>query len=107
MNIPQLSPAELQAWQREGRDFVLLDVREAGEVALAALEGHVHMPMHMVPLRHNELPDDRPLVVYCHHGVRSFQVAAFLQQAGFEAVYNLAGGIDAWSQQADPAVPRY
>ncbi|MCP2041477.1 rhodanese-related sulfurtransferase [Neisseria sp. HSC-16F19] len=107
MSIPQLSPAEVASWQQQGRDFVLLDVREADEVAFAALDGHTHIPMHMVPLRHNELPDDVPLVVYCHHGVRSFQVAAFLKQAGFEEVYNLAGGIDAWSLQIDAAVPRY
>lgn len=107
MNIPQLNPTQLRDWQQQGRALVLLDVREANEVAYAALPGHVHMPMHMVPLRHNELPDEVPLVVYCHHGVRSLQVAAFLARAGFNEVYNLAGGIDAWSQQVDASVPRY
>ena len=105
--IPSLTPAELAQWQQENRPLVLLDVREASEVAYCALPKHIHIPMPLVPLRHNELPDDCPIVVYCHHGIRSHQVALFLQHAGFDDVYNLQGGIDAWSQHIDPSLPRY
>lgn len=107
MNIPQLSPAVLQQWLAEGKALTLLDVREDEEVALCALPGHVHIPMNLIPLRHNELPDDAPIVVYCHHGMRSLYSAMYLAKTGFEEVYNLQGGIDAWSQQIDPNLPRY
>ncbi len=107
MSIPQLSPAELKQWLAEGKPLTLLDVREEEEVAFCALPDHTHIPMNLIPLRHNELPDGEPIVVYCHHGMRSLYSAMYLAEAGFEEVYNLQGGIDAWSQQIDPSVPRY
>ncbi|WP_373740471.1 rhodanese-like domain-containing protein [Neisseria sp.] len=107
MTIPQLSPAELRQWQAEGREFVLLDVRTDEETALCALPGSLHIPMNLIPLRHNELPDGIPVVVYCHHGIRSLHTAMYLADTGFDDVYNLQGGIDAWSLQIDADVPRY
>ena len=90
---------------------VLLDVREPWEFALAAihLDGlrTLPMPMNSVPERLAELEPSQPIVCICHHGVRSAQVVAFLERQGFETVYNLAGGIDAWSTQVDAGVPRY
>ena len=90
---------------------LLLDVREPWEFALAAIriEGwpSLHIPMNAIPGRLAELDPAQPVVCICHHGVRSAQVVAFLERAGFETVYNLAGGIDAWSEQVDAAVPRY
>jgi rhodanese-related sulfurtransferase len=89
----------------------LLDVREAWEFARAAI--HVdgirtlHIPMNEVPARLGELEPAQPVVCICHHGMRSAQVVAFLEHHGFTAVYNLAGGIAAWSERVDPAVPRY
>ncbi len=90
---------------------LLLDVREPWEFALAAiridgLETRL-MPMNSVPAQFGELDPAQPVVCICHHGARSAQVVAFLERQGFEAVYNLAGGIDAWSAQVDAAVPRY
>ncbi len=90
---------------------LLLDVREPWEFALAAiriegLETRL-MPMNSVPRLCGELDPTQPVVCICHHGARSAQVVAFLERQGFEAVYNLAGGIDAWSTQVDAAVPRY
>ncbi|QMT40927.1 rhodanese-like domain-containing protein [Neisseria shayeganii] len=105
--IQSLSVHTLQQWQQEQRRFILLDVREDDEVAFCRLPGSLHLPMHLVPLRHNELPDDQAIVVYCHHGIRSLQVARFLEHAGFDELYNLSGGIDAWSQLIDPELPRY
>jgi rhodanese-related sulfurtransferase len=107
--VPELSPTEFAArWPSypEG-DVVLLDVREPDEVATAAVRGAVHIPMRDVPARLAELDANRPLVVMCHSGGRSSRVAAFLKQNGFPNVYNLKGGIDAWSTQIDSRVPRY
>ena len=90
---------------------LVLDVREPWELALAAiaidgLETRA-MPMNSVPERCAGLDPAQPIVCICHHGVRSAQVAAFLERRGFEAVFNLAGGIEAWSTQIDASVPRY
>ena len=107
MGVQTLSVTEFKTWRDDNKDCVLLDVREDGEVAYANIDGHTHIAMNLIPLRHNELPDDKPIVVYCHHGMRSMQVALFLEHAGFTDVYNLSGGIEAWSVQIDPSVPRY
>lgn len=96
---------------RLGDDPVLLDVREDWEVRLAPLvvDGlrTVHIPMGQIPSRLPELDPDRAIVCLCHHGMRSLQVASWLERQGFGSVYNLQGGIDAWSALVDPAVPRY
>jgi rhodanese-related sulfurtransferase len=90
---------------------LLLDVREPWEFELAAIridgiETRL-IPMNSVPERCGELDPSQPIVCICHHGARSAQVVAFLERRGFESVYNLAGGVDAWSTQVDAAVPRY
>lgn len=105
--IKPLSPAQLQQRLQNGEKILLLDVREDNEVALCRLENSVHIPMNLIPIRQNELPDDTPIAVYCHHGIRSLNVARFLEQAGFEPLYNLSGGIDAWACEIDPTMPRY
>lgn len=87
--------------------IVLLDVREPHEFQTAHISGSVLMPMHEVPRRLAELSPEADIVVICHHGMRSAQVAVFLEGRGFTNVTNLVGGIDAWSLQVDPAVPRY
>ena len=108
MSIPQLPVTTLKQWQDEGLAFHLLDVRTDEEVEFCALPGALHIPMNLSPLRHNELPDDGlPLVVYCHHGIRSLHTAMYLADIGFDELYNLQGGIDAWSLQIDARVPRY
>jgi len=65
------------------------------------------MPMHLVPIRCNELPTDRAIVVICHHGARSMQVAMFLERQGHAAIHNLMGGVDAWADQVDCKLRRY
>ena len=86
---------------------VLLDVREPWELATAAIGGCVSIPMREIPARSEELDDETPIVCICHHGARSANVAMFLESRGFKQVFNLQGGIDAWSRQVDPAVPTY
>lgn len=110
----QLAVTEVQRWAGEatgGMAPLLLDVREPWEVQRAAIEldgaTTLNLPMGQIPQRLAELDPAQPILCICHHGVRSAQVVAFLERAGFESVYNLAGGIDAWSTKVDPAVPRY
>lgn len=118
--MQHIQPTELAGWlapataaQGAGCDTdagnapLLLDVREHWEYALCALPGSVHVPMREIPARLNELDPSRPIVCVCHHGVRSLQVAMFLEHRGFDAVFNLTGGIDAWARQVDPAMPTY
>ena len=108
--VPELSPTEFASrWPSyaTGHDVVLLDVREHDELAIAAVDGAVHIPMREVPARTADLDSGKPLVVMCHSGGRSRRVAEFLQQNGFSCVFNLKGGIEAWSTQLDSRVPRY
>lgn len=105
--IPQIQPAELKRALDANVPVVLLDVRQPEEYALCALPGSVLIPLGELAGRVDEVPDDgTPVVVYCHHGVRSLTGAAILRAAGREAL-SLAGGIDRWSLSVDPAVPRY
>jgi rhodanese-related sulfurtransferase len=107
--VPELSPLDFRRrWsQDEAGGAVLLDVRESAELALARVAAAVHIPMRDVPTRLHELDPSRPVVVMCHSGVRSRRVAEYLRGGGFNEVYNLAGGIDAWSREIDASVPRY
>lgn len=102
-----LGPEGLAAWMEEGRDFVLLDVRTPVEHQTSRLENSLLMPLQTLPRRFEELDRNRHIVVYCHHGNRSAHAVDFLRRMGFDRTFNLVGGIDAWSQRIDPAVPRY
>jgi molybdopterin/thiamine biosynthesis adenylyltransferase/rhodanese-related sulfurtransferase len=104
--IPQITPVELKKKLDSGEDFYLLDVREPFEYQIAQIGGNL-IPLGDVQKRVGELDPEREIVVHCKMGGRSQQAAEFLQKAGFKNVSNLAGGIDAWSQQVDPKVPRY
>ncbi len=107
--IEPITPAELKSWLEDaGRESpVVIDVREVWEHALARVDGTRHMPMQTIPSRLGELDAERPHVLMCHHGMRSYQVAQFLENQGFGHLYNLSGGIDAWAEDVDPALARY
>ena len=110
--IDQIRPDALSGWiATHGADAIVLDVREGAELQAASVkpEGFelVHIPMNEIPGRLGQLDPGRAVAVLCHHGNRSMRVAMFLQAQGFEALANIAGGIDAWSQELDPSVPRY
>ena len=87
--------------------FLLLDVREKWEWDMAHVAGSVHMLLKDIPSRINELDPTNSIAVLCHHGARSARAVDFLLQHGFTAVYNVDGGIDAWSREIDPSVPLY
>jgi rhodanese-related sulfurtransferase len=106
--VQDLSPEELARLLRQGdRKVVLLDVREDDERATARIDPSIHIRMNEVPARQREIPSQRKVVVYCHHGHRSMVVAGFLEAHGFPDVANLQGGIDAWAQRIDRTIPRY
>lgn len=105
-NVPSIEVRALRDMRDQARPHTLLDVREPDEFACCALADSLHVPMQSVPAHLEHLPRDRPVVVMCHHGVRSLHVAAYLRQAGLDA-WNLAGGIDAWAREVDPELPRY
>ena len=105
--VGELEPAELKRRLDRGDAITVLDVREPEELRLAAFPSAVHIPMGEIPSRLTELDPDAELVVVCHHGMRSAQVAQYLARTGFERVSNLSGGIDEWSATVDPATPRY
>lgn len=113
MNNPQSLPLEVTTIKlvelRSDADLMLLDCREPDEYAIARIEGARLIPMQEIPLRLGELEPwrEKPLVVHCHHGVRSLRVVEFLRGKGFATAQSLAGGIDAWSLEADATVPRY
>ena len=104
-----LTPAELAAWLADGARErpVLLDVREPWEFQTCHIAGACHVPMNELPRRLEELDPASEVVAICHHGTRSLHVAHFLARQGFQHVYNLAGGVDAWARSIEPAMPVY
>jgi rhodanese-related sulfurtransferase len=103
----EISSADAAALLKDGTAR-LIDVREPWEFATAKIEGSVLIPMGDVPARaHQELDPDERLVVLCHHGARSLNVTVWLRNQGFENAQSLRGGIEAWSVEVDPKVPRY
>lgn len=101
-----LEPREVAALIQGGSDLLLLDVREPWEHDVARIGDSELIPMNELPARLDSIARSRPIVVYCHHGVRSDMAAEWLRSHGF-AAKNLTGGIDRWSREVDPAVPRY
>jgi sulfur-carrier protein adenylyltransferase/sulfurtransferase len=105
--IPGISPHELRRRMDAGERFELIDVREPFEYEIAQIEGAKLIPLGEIAERLDELEREQPIIVHCHSGMRSAQAVRLLQQRGFAKVYNLEGGIDAWSDQVDPNVPKY
>jgi len=101
-----MTPQELKTRMDQGDRLLILDVREPSEFAIVNLGG-VLIPLGELPMRHQELDPEREIVVLCHHGIRSAQATAYLQNLGFKKVKNLSGGIDRWTNQIDPTLPRY
>lgn len=100
-----LKPSEFRSLIDTGA--TLLDVRTPEELQLAALPDAVNIPLNELPVRIGELNPGAAIAVLCHHGVRSEMAGRLLERSGFADVSHLAGGIDAWSTELDPAVPRY
>jgi len=107
MNDLEVSAAELKQRLDKGEKLVLVDVREPWENAQCRIEGAVLIPMGSIPSNLQKLDTDEPVICYCHHGMRSLDVVNWLRQQGISTAKSLAGGIDRWSLEIDPKVPRY
>jgi molybdopterin/thiamine biosynthesis adenylyltransferase/rhodanese-related sulfurtransferase/molybdopterin converting factor small subunit len=103
----EVDVAEVKRWLDEGRDFTLIDVRSPLEHAICRIDGARLIPLQDIPAEIERLDPAARYVVHCHHGGRSAQAVELMRRRGFTATQNLAGGIDAWSREVDPAVPRY
>ena len=104
----EITAAQFAALRHAGSPYRLIDVREEFEVKIAKIAGSEDIPMRAIPGALTRLEDDdRPLVIMCHHGVRSLQVVCWLREQGVENCRSLAGGIEQWSREIDPEVVRY
>jgi rhodanese-related sulfurtransferase len=107
--VAEIQPRDLADRLHAGHPIYLLDVRQPWEHQTAAVAGSHLIPLNELPARTAEVapPPGALVVVYCHHGQRSLRAAMYLEQLGLTGVASLAGGIDAWSCEVDPGVPRY
>ena len=106
----EITPQQVKQRLDAGEKLHFIDVREPHEYAVCRIEGAALVPMRQIPGEIQDLEkraDEAPLIVYCHHGIRSLNVVHWLREQGLEACQSLAGGIDAWSATVDPSVPRY
>lgn len=116
MNVAQVSPAQVEDWYSHHAAGLLIDVRERWEHGTACVDHSAKLPSGLrvcnIPMsefmqRLTEVPHDTPLLLLCHHGVRSQSVANWLAHNDFGPIANLSGGIDAWSRELDAAIPLY
>jgi rhodanese-related sulfurtransferase len=103
----EISPRELKERLGRGENILLVDVREPHEYAICQIEGAKLIPMGSIPANLQKLDTDKDVVCYCHHGMRSLEVANWLRAQGIKSAKSMAGGIDRWSIEIDPTVPRY
>ena len=106
LDIPEITPKELKTSLDRGDDIYILDVREPHEYQICNLHGHL-IPLGDLPKRVSELDSSREIVAHCRSGKRSADAVQFLTKAGFRKIWNLKGGILAWSDEVDPSVPKY
>ena len=106
----EITPQEVMRRMAAGDKLTLIDVREPGEFQQAQIEGAELIPMRTVPAQCQRLEaqaEHAPLIIFCHHGVRSLNVVNWLREQGLSACQSMAGGIDRWSLEIDPSIPRY
>ncbi|MFI5058625.1 MAG: rhodanese-like domain-containing protein [Candidatus Acidiferrales bacterium] len=103
----EITPAEMKERLDRGGNFLLVDVREPWEYELCRIDGAKLIPMGSIPENLQALDVDEDVVCYCHHGMRSLDVAVWLRGQGVQRAKSLAGGIERWSLEIDPRVPRY
>ena len=105
--MKEITPEELKSSMDTGNIPALLDVRETWEYEICHIDNSVNISMSQIPARMTELNPDQEIVVICHHGMRSLQVANYLQSHGYTNISNLVGGIDAWVRTVDPSMTQY
>lgn len=107
MSELEITPAELKKKLDAGEKLLLIDVREPWEHQTCRIEGSRLIPMQTIPANLQSLDVEELVICYCHHGMRSLDVAMWLQKQGVESARSLSGGIEKWSAEIDPKVPRY
>ncbi len=107
MDELRILPKELKKKLDANEDLFLLDVRNPNEYEIANIKNAKLIPLPQLESRLHEIPKDKEIIVYCHHGNRSFEAAKILRENGFEKVTSLIGGIDVWSRFIDPSVSQY
>ncbi|MEN8236652.1 MAG: rhodanese-like domain-containing protein [Pseudomonadota bacterium] len=105
--VKQIDVETLHEWRRQGQPHVLLDIREDAELAQAHISKAVHIPFEQLIKKLDLLDLELPIVVLCHHGIRSVSACIFLSELGAKDVLNLSGGIDAWARRIDTTVGLY
>jgi len=105
--MKDITPKQLKSRLEAGEAIDIIDVREDWEVAQGMLANAIHIPMDDIPDAVDQISREKPVVVMCHTGRRSEQVALWMDTEGFDNVLNLVGGIDQWSREIDPSLPRY
>jgi rhodanese-related sulfurtransferase len=103
----EITPREVKERLTSGEKFLLVDVREKWEYDMSRIEGATLIPLREIPSNLASLEDAGDVVLLCHHGVRSLDGAAWLRSQGVAGARSMAGGIDRWAMEVDPAVPRY
>ncbi len=107
MSELEILPLEVKQRLERGEKLMLVDVREPHEHAICRIEGSVLIPMGTIPANLQKLDTDEDVICFCHHGMRSMDVANWLRTQGVASARSMAGGIDRWSVEIDPKVPRY
>ena len=103
----EISAIDAHNLLKQNSDIVLLDVREDSELEICRIEGASHIPMSQLLERSDSLPKDRPIIVFCHHGMRSMNVVRYLESQGFDNATSMRGGIHAWATEVDPRIHQY
>jgi rhodanese-related sulfurtransferase len=107
MNDLEILPSDVKQRLDRGEKMMLIDVREPHEYAICHIEGAILIPMGTIPANLQKLDTDEDVICFCHHGMRSMDVANWLRAQGVKSAKSMAGGIDRWSLEIDPKVPRY
>ncbi len=97
-----IKEVDVQFLHERKDDIHLIDVRTESEVAAGVIDGAIHIPLHLLPLKAGEIPQHKTVVIYCRSGARSAQACAFMQQKGYDNMHNLSGGIAAWARAGKP-----
>ena len=105
--IKSISPREAKQLIENNSSLKLIDVREVWEHNVAKLENSLLIPLRELPRHLDRFVPYDSYLIYCHHGSRSFYACAYMIQQGFKEVYNLEGGIDAWTREVDKSIPKY
>ena len=103
----EMDPRQARGFLLENSSCILLDVREPEERALCCIENSLHVPLGALPERLAVLSPETPIISYCYHGIRSLAAVRMLRAKGFSKASSMRGGIDLWTIEIDPSLPRY